>query len=50
MAEVAQRVLLRPMPRRVGDIRAAIRYVSAAAHARIGGDLFEVVLTPQACA
>ncbi|WP_344259932.1 PP2C family protein-serine/threonine phosphatase [Actinomadura napierensis] len=46
VAEVAQRVLLRPMPRKVGPVQAAVRYVSAAAHARIGGDLYEVVLTP----
>ncbi|QXJ20536.1 serine/threonine-protein phosphatase [Actinomadura graeca] len=47
IAEVAQRVLLRPMPRRVGPIRAAVRYISAAAGARIGGDLYEVVMTPR---
>lgn len=45
VAEAAQRVLLRPVPRRVGPVRAAVRYVSAAAHARIGGDLYEVVMT-----
>ncbi|MER6810237.1 PP2C family protein-serine/threonine phosphatase [Spirillospora sp. NPDC000708] len=45
VAEVAQRVLLRPMPRKVGPVQAAVRYVSAAAHARIGGDLYEVVPT-----
>jgi serine phosphatase RsbU (regulator of sigma subunit) len=43
VAEVAQRVLLRPVPRRVGPIHAAVRYVSAAARARIGGDLYEIV-------
>ncbi|WP_433152577.1 SpoIIE family protein phosphatase [Actinomadura nitritigenes] len=46
VAEVAQRVLLRPMPRKVGPVQAAVRYVFAAAHARIGGDLYEVVPTP----
>ncbi|WP_051300431.1 PP2C family protein-serine/threonine phosphatase [Actinomadura rifamycini] len=45
IAEVAQRVLLRPMPRRVGPVRATVRYISAAAGARIGGDLYEVVQT-----
>ncbi|WP_067457896.1 PP2C family protein-serine/threonine phosphatase [Actinomadura macra] len=47
IAEVAQRVLLRPVPRRVGTNRAAVRYISAAAGARIGGDLYEVVMTSQ---
>ncbi|TDB88958.1 serine/threonine-protein phosphatase [Actinomadura sp. KC216] len=46
VAQVAQRVLLRPVPRRVGPIRATVRYVSAAAQATIGGDLYEVVMTP----
>ncbi len=45
VAEAAQRVLLRPVPRRVGPVRAAVRYVSAAAQSRIGGDLYEVVMT-----
>ncbi|MBE1536595.1 PP2C family protein-serine/threonine phosphatase [Actinomadura algeriensis] len=45
IAEAAQRVLLRPMPRRVGPVRATVRYISAAAGARIGGDLYEVVQT-----
>ncbi|MFI6522791.1 PP2C family protein-serine/threonine phosphatase [Spirillospora sp. NPDC050679] len=45
VAEVAQRVLLRPMPRQVGGLRAAVRYVSAAARARIGGDLYEIAVT-----
>ena len=47
VAEAAQRVLLRPVPRRVGPIHAAVRYISAAARARIGGDLYEVVTTPK---
>ncbi|MFB4319078.1 PP2C family protein-serine/threonine phosphatase [Actinomadura sp. 21ATH] len=46
VAEVAQRVLLRPVPRRVGPIHAAVSYTSASARARIGGDLYEVVTTP----
>jgi serine phosphatase RsbU (regulator of sigma subunit) len=48
VAEVAQRVLLRPIPRVVGPVRMAMRYVSATAEARIGGDLYEVVTTPTA--
>jgi serine phosphatase RsbU (regulator of sigma subunit) len=43
IAEVAQRVLLRPVPRRAGPLRVAVSYTSAVAEARIGGDLYEVV-------
>jgi len=43
VADVAQRVLLRQVPRRVGQVRIAMRYISAAAAARIGGDLYDVV-------
>ncbi len=46
VAEVAQRVLLRPVPRRVGSTQVAVSYTSATAQARIGGDLYEVTLTP----
>src|SRR5690606_12870486 len=46
VAEAAQRVLLRPVPRRAGDLNVALSYTSAAAEARIGGDLYEVVTTP----
>ncbi|GAA3579960.1 PP2C family protein-serine/threonine phosphatase [Nonomuraea rosea] len=46
VAEAAQRVLLRPVPRRAGDLRVALSYTSAAAEAQIGGDLYEVVTTP----
>ncbi|MER7503905.1 PP2C family protein-serine/threonine phosphatase [Nonomuraea pusilla] len=46
VAEAAQRVLLRPVPRSAGDLRVALSYTSAAAEARIGGDLYEVVTTP----
>jgi serine phosphatase RsbU (regulator of sigma subunit) len=45
VAEVAQRVLLRPVPRRVGPVHAAVSYTSATAEARIGGDLYEVAWT-----
>jgi serine phosphatase RsbU (regulator of sigma subunit) len=47
VAEAAQRVLLRPVPRVVGSLGMAVRYISAAADARIGGDLYEVVATPR---
>ncbi|MGN5381165.1 PP2C family protein-serine/threonine phosphatase [Streptomyces lasalocidi] len=46
IAEVAQRVLLRPVPRTAGPLRAAVSYTSAVAQARIGGDLYEVVASP----
>ncbi|UTO68013.1 PP2C family protein-serine/threonine phosphatase [Streptomyces rapamycinicus] len=47
IAEVAQRVLLRPVPRNAGRLRVAVSYTSAVAEARIGGDLYEVVTSPQ---
>lgn len=46
IAEVAQRVLLRPVPRNAGPLRIASSYTSAVAEARIGGDLYEVVASP----
>ncbi|WP_261720170.1 PP2C family protein-serine/threonine phosphatase [Streptomyces sp. FZ201] len=46
IAEVAQRVLLRPVPRTAGPLRVAVSYTSAVAEARIGGDLYEVVASP----
>ncbi|MFC1417384.1 PP2C family protein-serine/threonine phosphatase [Streptacidiphilus cavernicola] len=45
VSEVAQRVLLRSIPARIGPVRTAVHYAAAAAHARIGGDLYEVVQT-----
>jgi serine phosphatase RsbU (regulator of sigma subunit) len=46
VAEAAQQVLLRPVPRRVGSVTMAVRYLSASTGARVGGDLYEVVATP----
>ncbi|MFG2074344.1 PP2C family protein-serine/threonine phosphatase [Nonomuraea maritima] len=46
VAEAAQRVLLRPVPRRAGDVRVGLSYTSAAAESQIGGDLYEIVTTP----
>ncbi|MDH6132068.1 serine phosphatase RsbU (regulator of sigma subunit) [Kitasatospora sp. MAA4] len=46
VAEAAQWALLRPVPARVGPLRIAVRYAAAAAEARIGGDLYEVLDTP----
>jgi len=43
VADVAQRVLLRQVPGQVGHVRIATRYISAAAAARIGGDLYDMV-------
>jgi serine phosphatase RsbU (regulator of sigma subunit) len=46
VAEVAQRVLLRALPTDLLSVRSAVRYAAAAAEARIGGDLYEVMTTP----
>lgn len=46
VAEAAQSVVLRPVPYRVGGMRVETLYLAAAAEARIGGDLYEVVDTP----
>jgi serine phosphatase RsbU (regulator of sigma subunit) len=46
VAEVAQQVLLRALPTDLVSVRSAVRYVAAAAEARIGGDLYEVTTTP----
>jgi serine phosphatase RsbU (regulator of sigma subunit) len=46
VAEVAQQVLLHPVPRQAGPVQLAARYLSASAGARVGGDLYEVVTTP----
>jgi serine phosphatase RsbU (regulator of sigma subunit) len=43
VAEVAQQVLLRPLPAQSGPVQIAVRYISATSRATIGGDLYEVV-------
>lgn len=43
IADAAQQILLRPVPRTIPPVDIAVRYVSAAASARIGGDLYEVI-------
>ncbi len=46
VAEAAQHAVLKPIPRTVGPFRVAVRYSAAAAEARIGGDLYALVSTP----
>ncbi|MFD7236306.1 PP2C family protein-serine/threonine phosphatase [Streptomyces syringium] len=46
VAEAAQRTLLRPLPERIGTLRVAVRYLAAAAEARVGGDLYAALATP----
>jgi hypothetical protein len=48
VAEAAQQVLLRPVPREVGPVQVAVRYISASAAARIGGDLYEIIAARKA--
>lgn len=48
IAETAQLAILSPPPAQIGPVGLAARYVSAAAEARVGGDLYEVVARPGA--
>ncbi|MFF7214591.1 PP2C family protein-serine/threonine phosphatase [Streptomyces sp. NPDC008238] len=45
VAETAQRVLLRPIPGRIGPLRIALVYLAAEEEAQIGGDLYAAVRT-----
>lgn len=45
VAEAAQRVLLRPLPTRVGPLRIASVYLAAEAEAQVGGDLYAAART-----
>ncbi|WP_308425156.1 PP2C family protein-serine/threonine phosphatase [Wenjunlia tyrosinilytica] len=45
IAVAAQEVLLRPVPPRLGSVRAASMYLAAEVGAQIGGDLYEAVQT-----
>jgi serine phosphatase RsbU (regulator of sigma subunit) len=46
VAEVAQRAVLRPLPEAAGPLALGVIYLAAAADAKVGGDLYEVVPTP----
>ncbi|HET7529400.1 MAG TPA: SpoIIE family protein phosphatase [Mycobacteriales bacterium] len=48
VAEAAQHAILAAPPSQIGPVALAARYVSAAAEALIGGDLFEVVIRQDA--
>ncbi|MFD5766123.1 PP2C family protein-serine/threonine phosphatase [Streptomyces sp. NPDC127049] len=48
VADVVQRVVLRPLPPRLGPFELHLLYVAAAAKARIGGDFYEAVQIPGA--
>jgi phosphoserine phosphatase RsbU/P len=46
VAEVAQRAILRPVPGRAGRVTLAVRYLSAAEDSVVGGDFYDVAVTP----
>ncbi|KUJ38073.1 protein phosphatase [Streptomyces sp. NRRL F-5122] len=48
VSEAVQTVLLRPIPRHMGCLRAAAVYRAAAEHARVGGDLYAAARTGRA--
>ncbi|MET8747212.1 PP2C family protein-serine/threonine phosphatase [Streptomyces sp. NPDC004728] len=45
VAETTQKVLLRPMPHRLGRLDIEALYLAAAAQARVGGDFYEALKT-----
>ncbi|QPP10295.1 serine/threonine-protein phosphatase [Streptomyces bathyalis] len=45
VSEVAQRLVLRPLPQRIGSLQVASMYLAAEAEARIGGDLYAAART-----
>ncbi|MEV6949578.1 PP2C family protein-serine/threonine phosphatase [Streptomyces sp. NPDC051172] len=49
VAETAQRVLLRPPPRRIGPLRVAWLYLAAEDETQIGGDLLAVARADHPC-
>ncbi len=48
IAQTAQEAVLRSPPTTIGSLDIAVKYVSAAQDAMVGGDLYEVVSTPTA--
>ena len=46
VADVVQQTLLRPVPSTLDDITIATRYASATRGAQVGGDVYEVLVTP----
>lgn len=46
IAETAQRALLRSLPEEIQGLRLSARYLSAAEGAFVGGDLYDVAVTP----
>ncbi|MER5935813.1 PP2C family protein-serine/threonine phosphatase [Streptomyces sp. NPDC001928] len=46
VADAAQKVLLRPLPRRIEGVEIESLYLAAQEQARIGGDFFEAIGTP----
>jgi serine phosphatase RsbU (regulator of sigma subunit) len=46
VAEAAQRAVLRPLPRHLGPVELGVVYLAAAADAKVGGDLYDVTITP----
>ncbi|MGV9347828.1 PP2C family protein-serine/threonine phosphatase [Streptomyces spiralis] len=46
VADAAEKVLLRPLPHRVGSVEVESMYLAAAAQAHIGGDFYEALVTP----
>src|SRR5487761_406946 len=47
VAEAAQRAVLRPPPPRLGPLGFDVVYAAAAAEAKVGGDLYEAVVTSE---
>jgi len=45
VSETAQRLILRPLPKKIGPLRVASTYLAAEAEAQIGGDLYAVART-----
>jgi serine phosphatase RsbU (regulator of sigma subunit) len=46
IADAVQDVVMQPVPRRIGPLRAEVRYLAAAAEASVGGDFYSVLRTP----